>query len=112
MSTLVLIFCALGAGVSHWLYLLVPVYYCIAYYQYFGYGVLGTIWRTLLVFADGFLFSVFLIWAIQALFGQAGTEKYPVMMQVATVSILLAIIVGILIVGYYIGRGRKADTIS
>ena len=109
MSSLVLIFCALGAGVSHWLYLLIPVYYVIAYRQFFGYGWWGTLWRTVLVFVDSFLFSVLIIWVVQAIFGSAGTENYPVLMQVITVGTLFALIIGILVAGYYISRGKRKD---
>ena len=31
-----------------------------------------------LVFVDSFLFAVLLIWVIQAIFGSAGTEYYPI----------------------------------
>ena len=104
MSTLVLIFSAFGAGVSPWLYWLIPVYYFIAYRQFFGYGVWGTLWRTALVLLDGLLFVVFLLWLVMAIFGHAGTESYPVGMQIATVSILVAFIAGTLALGYLVGK--------
>ena len=104
MCTLVLIFSALGAGISPWLYWLIAVYYFIAYKQLFGYGVWGTLWRTALVLLDSFLFVVFLLWSVIAIFGHAGTESYPVGMQIATVSILVATIAGSLALGWWIGK--------
>lgn len=109
MSSLVLVFSALGAGITPWLYWLIPVYYFIAYRQFFGYGVWGTLWRTVLVLVAGLLIVVFLLWSVMAIFGHAGTESYPALMQIATVSILVAVIAGILGLGYWIGK-RSART--
>jgi hypothetical protein len=106
MSTLVLIFSAMGAGISPWLYWLIPVYYYIAYRQFFGYGVWGTLWRTALVLLDSLLIVVLLLWLVMAIFGHSGTESYPVGMQIATVSILVAVIAGTLGLGWWIGRKR------
>lgn len=59
MSTINLM--ALGCWVlGAWCFVLIAVYYLVAYYQLFGYGVWGTIWRTLLCFFEGFFIMLFL----------------------------------------------------
>ena len=109
MNTLVLIFCALGAGISHWFLLLVPVYYWIAYRQFFGYSVWGTLWRVIFVFVDSVLFVVLLVWAVLAIFGLADTESYTALQLIATVSIMIAAIVALLVAGYYIRMKPKIE---
>ena len=56
MCTLVLLCIVLRALVSDWMVLFIPVYYCIAYKQLFGYGIWGTIWRTVLCIGIIFYF--------------------------------------------------------
>ena len=106
MSTLVLIFCALGAGVSYWLYWLIPIYYWVAYRQLFGYSVWGTLWRVIFMFVDSLLFVILLVWAVLALTGNAGSEYYTQLQHVTTIAIMIAVIVGIPVTGYYIRKKR------
>ena len=81
-------------------YLLIPVYYYIAYRQLFGYRPWGTVWRILLCFAAwGFFFVIFigLLYIV--------TTHPENLLQVAT-SLLLyfAALAGILAFGYFVSK--------
>ena len=58
MACLVLFFVMLRCMVGDWVLVFIPVYYYIAYRQLFGYGVWGTLWRTLFS-----ILSIFLLFA-------------------------------------------------
>ena len=60
MATLLLIICVL-AMLSDWFFLLIPIYYVVAYRQLFGYRLWGTIWRVLTSMAVMLLFLSALI---------------------------------------------------
>lgn len=116
MCSLVLIFMALGQGVSIWLYLLIPVYYIIAYYQLFGYGIWGTTWRVLLVFIVSAIAVLLLVWTFLSIVNgeQYVPSKYPAWMTMVTVGIALVFIPGSLWIGYLISkrtaRSRQATS--
>ena len=57
MGSLVLLFIVLRALIGQWVAVLIPIYYFIAYRQLFGYGIWGTLWRTLL--SIGIIFYFF-----------------------------------------------------
>ena len=57
MGSLVLLFIVLRALIGKWVAMLIPIYYFIAYRQFFGYGIWGTLWRTLL--SIGIIFYFF-----------------------------------------------------
>ena len=57
MGSLVLLFIVLRALIGQWVAVLIPVYYFIAYRQLFGYGIWGTLWRTVL--SIGIIFYFF-----------------------------------------------------
>lgn len=81
-------------------YLLIPVYYYIAYRQLFGYRPWGTVWRILLCFAVWGLFFFFFIALLYIV-----TTHPENLLQVAT-SLLLyfAALAGILAFGYFVSK--------
>ena len=56
MGSIVLICIMLRAVAGNVVLLLIPIYYYIAYKQLFGYGIWGTLWRTVLCFGIIFYF--------------------------------------------------------
>lgn len=83
-----------------WFYVLMPVYYYIAYRQLFGYQPWGTVWRILLCFAVwGFFFGILI--NLLYIF-TTHPDKLP---QVATGLLsFLAALAGILAFGYFVSK--------
>ena len=112
MGSLVLICIVLRNLVSNWMLILLPIFYFIAYYQLFGYGIWGTLWRTLLSF--GVILSLFgMVMMVRLhLSGEfwAGLSAWQF---ISMFGAFLALCAGILYLGYWIGKrsdGRKTET--
>lgn len=104
MSTLVLLIFVLARAGTDWLLWLVPVYYCIAYRQLFGYGVWGTLWRTALTWLISYFFALMFALEIQFILGliphdEESTNAYTVGMIGLSI-----IFLSILFIGYWIGK--------
>lgn len=112
MSSLVLIFVLLRCLAGDWILIFIPIFYIIAYRSLFGYGVWGTIWRTLLSIGIVFYFFGVAITAVKCLQGNLILVN-SVWGSLAIIAALLAAGVGILFLGYHIGKRTtcsKTDT--
>ena len=107
MSTLVLLIFVFSQAFAGWLLWLVPVYYFIAFRQLFGYGIWGTLWRTALTCSVSIFLALLLSLEVLYLTGQIPPDKDSVSTYTIGFSFFIAICVGILFVGYWIGK-RKA----
>ena len=107
MTAIVLICIMLRALISNWLILLIPICNYIAYRQLFGYGFWGTLWRTL--FSIGIVFYVF---AVISMTWLCLIGKYPSTHSsgaiVAMGVVLLAAGVGVVLLGYWIGKKTES----
>ena len=112
MSSLVLIFVLLRCLVGDWILIFIPIFYFIAYRELFGYGVWGTIWRTILSIGIVFYFIGVAIAAIKCLQGDL-TLANSVWGSLAIIVALLAAGVGILLFGQWVGKkGSEAIKIE
>ena len=107
MSTLVLLIFVLSRAFAGWLLWLVPVYYFIAYRQLFGYGIWATLWRTALTWAISLFLALLLSVEVLYLTGQVPPDEYSVNTYTYGFFGFLVICLGILFLGYWIGK-RKA----
>ena len=103
MSSLVLIFYMLRSLFGNVMLVLIPVYYCIAYRQLFGYGVWGTIWRTLLCFLIIFYFIGTAMFVSTRISGEfwAGHTTWEFLSMFGA---YILIGVGVMALGYRIGK--------
>ncbi|MBQ6072970.1 MAG: DUF3667 domain-containing protein [Bacteroidales bacterium] len=108
MSTLVLLFFVLAEAFAGWLMWLVPVYYFIAFRQLFGYGVWGTLWRTVMTWSISLLLALLLSVEFLYITGQKPSETDPANTYTLGFAALLVICLGILFFGYWIGKHRAA----
>lgn len=108
MSTLVLLFFVLARAFTGWLLWLVPVYYCIAYRQLFGYGIWGTLWRTALAWFFSYFFALMLAMEIQFILGLIPHDEESINAYTVGIGGLSIIGLGILFVGYWIGKRQAA----
>ena len=108
MSTLVLLFFVLSQAFAGWLLWLVPVYYFIAYRQLFGYGIWGTLWRTALTWSVSLFLALILSLEILYLTGQIPPDEDSVSTYTIGFSVFLVICLGILFMGYWIGKRKWA----
>ena len=110
MSSLVLFFVMLRYLLGNWILIFIPVFYFIAYYRLFGYGIWGTLWRTVL--SIGFVFYLFgvLMWAGKHLLGDSPLVKSTGWAIVIVAALLLAG-VGILFLGKWIDKKTSKSTV-
>ena len=109
MSSLVLMCILLRSFLGDWALVLIPISYFVAYHQLFGYGIWGTLWRTLLSMGSVFyLFGVLMMGAMY-LSGKYATvhSAAGVMAMVAT---LVVLGVGLILLCGLIGRRKNART--
>ena len=103
MASVVLVCIALRALISNWLILLVLISYYVVFRQLFGYGIWGTLWRTVL--SIGIVSYVFAVIMMTA-WVHAG--KYPAVISpqadIALAVGLIAAGVGVVLLGYWIGK--------
>ena len=103
MASVVLVCIALRALISNWLILLVFISYYVVFRQLFGYGIWGTLWRTVL--SIGIVSYVFAVIMMTA-WVHAG--KYPAVISpqadIALAVGLIAAGVGVVLLGYWIGK--------
>lgn len=111
MSTLVLLFFVLSQAFADWLLWLVPIYYYIAYRQLFGYSVWGTLWRTALTWSISLTLALLIPMEVMFLTGQIPPGEESVDTYTLGFTGLLIICLGILFVGYWIGKrkGSKGE---
>lgn len=109
MSTLVLIIFVLSQSIAGWLLWLVPVYYYIAFRQLFGYGVWGTLWRTVLTLSISLFLALVLSLETLYLTGHIETDDDSRSAYTIGLVFFIAVSLGILYIGYRIGkhRGKK-----
>lgn len=110
MSSLILICVLLRSLIGNWGLILVPVFYFIAYHQLFGYGVWGTLWRTLLsIGIIPYFFGVVMMGVMYL------TGKYTTVQSVGTVMSMVCalLLLGVLLLlfGWWISK-RKADRVK
>ena len=103
MSSLVIVFVLLRCLAGDWILVFIPIFYIIAYRALFGYGVWGTIWRTLLSIGIVFYFFGVAIAAVKCLQGDLILVN-SVWGSLVIIAALLAAGVGILFLGYRIGK--------
>ncbi len=105
MSSLVLFCIMLRALFGDWTTILIPIFYFIAYHQLFGYGVWGTLWRTILCLgiilylAGVIMMGIFYVSGAFSTVHSAGTVCS---MLVA----LLLLGIGIFLLGWWIGKKK------
>ena len=103
MTAIVLVCIMLRVLISDWLILLVPICNFIAYRQLFGYGVWGTLWRTLL--SLGIVMYVFAVISMMGLClagRYQSTHSTGAIIAMAIASI--AIGVGVVWLGWWISK--------
>ena len=103
MASLVLVCLMLRALISDWLILLIPLCAFVVYHQLFGYGVWGTLWRTILgLGAVSYIFLIALVIWIWV------SGRYPIVFSKEIhIAIAAAMIVAGLVVvwlGYWISK--------
>lgn len=106
MTSIVLICIMLRALISDWLILLIPICNYIAYRQLFGYGVWGTLWRTLL--SIGIVFYFFGVISMMCLCLAGKYQSTHSTGEIVTMTaVLLALGVGVMWLGWWIGKKTK-----
>ena len=103
MGTLVLLIIVLRGLVARWLVMLVPIYYFIAYKQLFGYGVWGTLWRTLLAIGIIFYFFGVSMFVSMRISGEFWAE-HTTWEFLSMFGAFLLLGAGALYLGYWIGK--------
>ena len=107
MSSLILFFVMLRWLLGDWILIFIPIFYFIAYYRLFGYGVWGTIWRTIL--SIGFVFYLFgvLMWAVKGDY----SSTHSTAGTIAVVIALIAAGAGVLLLGKWIDKKTSKSTV-
>ena len=108
MSTLVLLYFVLARAFTSWLLWLVPVYYCIAYRQLFGYSIWGTVWRTVLTWLISYFFALMLALEIQFILGLIPHDEESINAYTVGMTGLSIIFLSVLFIGYWIGKRQAA----
>ena len=108
LSTLVLLFFVLARAFTGRLLWLIPVYYCIAYRQLFGYGIWGTVWRTVLTWFISYCFALMFALEIQFILGLIPHDEETINAYTLGIIGLFIILLGVLFIGYWIGRRQAA----
>jgi len=107
MSSVVLIAVMLRALLGNVMLVLIPIYYCIAYRQLFGYGLWGTVWRTLLCF--GIIFYFFgTAMAVSMRISGDFWGGHSTLEFLSMFGAFLLLGAGIMFLGYHIGKRTGA----
>lgn len=103
MASVVLVCIALRALISNWLILLVLISYYVVFRQLFGYGIWGTLWRTVLSFG-----IVSYVFAVIMMTAWVRSGKYSAIISpqadIALAAGLIVAGVGVVLLGYWIGK--------
>ena len=111
MCSLVLIFVMLRSLVGDWVLMFIPVFYCIAYGQIFGYGVWGTIWRTFLSLGIIFYFFAVIMMTVKDIQLSDLASQYPKLVLALQFVFFILLGFGVLTLGWWIGKkGEKKRT--
>ena len=103
MASLVLICLMLRALISDWLILLIPLCAFVVYRQLFGYGVWGTLWRTLL--GLGVVFYIFVVILVLWIWLSGRyTTIYSKEIHIVIAVALIAVGLGAVWLGYWISK--------
>lgn len=103
MGSLILICIILRNLISNWMLTLLPLFYFIAYYQLFGYGIWGTLWRTLLCL--GVILALFgMVMSVRLHASGAFWAGLSTWQLILIIVALLALGAGILYLGYWISK--------
>jgi len=103
MGSLVLLIIVLRGLISNWFVILVPIYYYIAYKQLFGYGVWGTLWRTILSIGIIFYFFGVVMFVSMRISGQFWAE-HTAWEFISMFGAFLLLGAGLLYLGYWTGK--------
>lgn len=106
MASLVLTAAMLRTLVGTWVLSVVPLYYLIAYYQLFGYGLWGTIWRTLLCLGSVMCFFGVITMVVMYLAGMLSPARYSGNVMGLAAGLLL-LIVGTVWLGWWISKKQQ-----
>ena len=109
MCSLVLLIVMLRSLVGDWILFLVPLYYCYAYRQLFGYGVWGTIWRTIITIGSVFLLGAAVIMTIMHFSGYYSSLRSGVSPLVIA-GVLLIMSICLPWAGYLIGKKESVKS--
>ena len=103
MSSLVLICVLLRSFVGEWELSLIPLAFFVAYHQLFGYGIWGTLWRTLLSIGSVFYLFGVLMMVWMYLSGKY-TAVHSVKGTLGMAAVLILLEAGLLFLGWWIGK--------
>lgn len=103
MGCLVLFVVMLRYLLGNWVLIFIPLFYFFAYYRLFGYGIWGTLWRTVLSIGSVFYLFGVLMWAGKYLLGDTPLVQSSGW-AVAIVAALLLAGVGLLFLGSWIDK--------
>ena len=106
MGSMVLICIILREVVGDWVLSLVPIFYYVAYKQLFGYGVWGTIWRTLLSLGSVIYTFGVIMMGISCLSGKYETNLSPALLVIIVIG-LLVLGAAVMFLGCWIDRKRR-----
>ena len=109
MASLVLTAAMLRALVGIWVLSIIPLYYIIAYHQLFGYGIWGTIWRTILCLGSVLCFIAVIAMAGMYLVGVISPARYSGNV-IGLAVVLLLLIVGAVWLGWWISKRQQRQT--
>ena len=112
MSTLVLIIFVLSQAFAGWLLWLVPIYYFIAYRQLFGYGIWGTLWRTIMTWSVSLFLALVLSLEVLYITGQIPPGEDSASTYTLGLSFFIVICLGILFIGYWIGKRKGTKSVE
>ena len=97
MSTIIMLISCFWLFLSAWFAILVPFYYVLTYKQLFGYGLWGSLWRTIVCLYVGFNFFILVIAIIDIILN--GHIEHP---EILTINISVSVI--ILTITFFINR--------
>lgn len=109
MASLVLTAAMLRALAGTWVLSIIPLYYIIAYHQLFGYGIWGTIWRTILCLGSVMCFIAVITMACMYFTGNITSAHYSGNVMGLAV-VLLLLIVGAVWLGWWISKRQQRQT--
>ena len=111
MSCLVLLLVMLRCVLGNWVLLLIPIFYYIAYYRLFGYGVWGTIWRTVLCLGSVIYLFSGLMMTVKYLQLSGFSASHSIWASIGIVAAFILVDVGLVALGWWIGkRGATKKT--
>ena len=106
MGCMVLICIALRILISDWMLILIPLFYYIAYRQLFGYGIWGTLWRTVLC-----LGSVMMLFGVEMMVSMHVSKEFwegvSAFGFIGMIVLHLSLCAGAVFLGWWISKKTK-----